>query len=751
MITKEEMNLKNIIKYGGMILEYIEDQNEKICLKAVLDNGMALQFVKNQTEKICKTAVRNNGMALQFVKKQTEDICCEALINNKDAEQFIKNKTPKIKYILNNIDKYSSKKVVKEKCDEDLSLAGKIIRDKLLYKQMDDIFNKYDCNTEQDRIDIVNRNGLILQKIVNQTEKICIAAIEQNPKAIQYVYPECMTNSVKMTAVTKDPAMLKYIDEQTEELCLISVTRYPEAIQYVSPECMTNNVKMAAVIKDPTMLKYIDDQTEELCLNAVKQNPNMIQYVNNQTEKVCKAAVSRNGLSLAWVIVQSNDICLEAVKQNPYAIEYVNDKTKEICLKAVELNGNTLIYIDKNHDNYKEICLEVVKQNPDNLHLVDSDCDGYEEICLSALEKSGRVIEYIPEERQTAKICETAFNTEISKPKKNNRYNVFKYINDKFKTYDMCLHALQDFKNNINISNIKCIPSSLIDQELADFMFFKLNPNGMYILPDAIRFLPQQFISYEMCLAISTSDFHTIRRYFQYIPEEFYNINDHELEKNCVKDVNYYNFDSHSIRDFLRKTQKSELICLDLLRKDISSIEYIDFENQTEAIINEVLESGITEYIVYLDPKKLPEEVILNAIDENPKDMCSHFASVRDLSENIYNNIVDLFPSLIKNMYNPSKDLCLRAARRTPTMIIKYLNSNKSATIYDEVYIEVLKYEFKNILDNAGVDSSRKKSILNTLYSDLIKEDILSEVDMDIIKDLKELSDNIKETTKEEN
>ena len=33
MITKEEMNLKNIIKYGGMVLEYIEDQNEKICLK----------------------------------------------------------------------------------------------------------------------------------------------------------------------------------------------------------------------------------------------------------------------------------------------------------------------------------------------------------------------------------------------------------------------------------------------------------------------------------------------------------------------------------------------------------------------------------------------------------------------------------------------------------------------------------------------------------------------------------------------
>ena len=736
MITKEEMNYENIVRYGGMVLEYIEDQNEKICIAAVRNNAMALQFVKEQNEKICITAVRNNGMALQFVKRQTEDICCEALINNKNAEQFIKNKTPKIKYILNNIDKYSYKKVIREKDDEDLSIAGKIIRAKLLNKEMEDSINNYGCDTEQDRINIVRKNGLMLQKIVNQTEKICVAAIEQNPEAIQYVYPECMTDIVKMTAVTKDSTMLKYIDDQTEELCLIAVTRYPNTIQYVSPECMTNTVKMTAVKKDPAMLKYIDDQTDELCLEAVKQNPKMLQYVNNQTEEICLKAVSMDGLTLAWAVVQSDDICLEAVKQDPYAIEYVNEKTKEICLKAVQLNGYVVGYIDKNHDNYREICLEAVKQNPYAINYINSKCEDYEEICISALEKKGELIECIPQDCQTSKICEVAFNTEISKPM-NNRHNIFKYIKDEFKTYDMCTHAIKDFKNNANISNIKYIPSSLFDKELADFAFFKLDM-------DTIRVLPQQIISYEMCLKIVESDFHSVRRYFKYIPEEFYNINDHELEKKCIKIINDNNYpDNNAMKDFLRKTQKSELICLYFLNKSVNFIIYIDIENQTEAIINKVLENNIIDYIIYLDPKKLPEEAIINAINKKSKDICKHFASIKDLSENIYNNIVDSFPNLIRYIYNPSKDLCIRAAKRTPTMIIKYLNENESATIYDEVYIEVLKKEFKKILDNVGVDSSKKKSILNTLYLDIIKEDKLSEVDMDIIKDLKDISDNI--------
>ena len=134
----------------------------------------------------------------------------------------------------------------------------------------------------------------------------------------------------------------------------------------------------------------------------------------------------------------------------------------------------------------------------------------------------------------------------------------------------MCTHAIKDFKNNANISNIKYIPSSLFDKELADFAFFKLDI-------DTIRILPQQVISYEMCLKIVESGFYNTRRYFKYIPEEFYNINDHELEKKCIKIINDHDYpDDNAIKDFLRKTQKSELICLYFLNKSANFIIYID-------------------------------------------------------------------------------------------------------------------------------------------------------------------------------
>jgi len=40
------------IKYNTSALEYIKEQNNEICLKAVKQNSFALEFVKEQTNEI---------------------------------------------------------------------------------------------------------------------------------------------------------------------------------------------------------------------------------------------------------------------------------------------------------------------------------------------------------------------------------------------------------------------------------------------------------------------------------------------------------------------------------------------------------------------------------------------------------------------------------------------------------------------------------------------------------------------------
>ena len=87
----EPLLIKSITK-NGMLLRYVKNQTEKICLAAVKKNGWALKFVKNQTEKICLAAVKQDGWALQYVKNQTEKICLAAVKQNGIALVYVKDK-----------------------------------------------------------------------------------------------------------------------------------------------------------------------------------------------------------------------------------------------------------------------------------------------------------------------------------------------------------------------------------------------------------------------------------------------------------------------------------------------------------------------------------------------------------------------------------------------------------------------------------------------------------------------------------
>ena len=87
----------------------------------------------------------------------------------------------------------------------------------------------------------------------------------------------------------KDPEYLKYIPDQTEELCLVAVNESGFALRYVKDK--TYEICLAAVKKNGYALKYIDDQTEELCLEAVKNNGYSLQFVKNQTDEICLEAI----------------------------------------------------------------------------------------------------------------------------------------------------------------------------------------------------------------------------------------------------------------------------------------------------------------------------------------------------------------------------------------------------------------------------------------------------------------------------
>ena len=58
-------------------------------MATVQQNGLVLYYVIEQTEAICMAAVQKTGWALDYVKQQTEAICMAAVQETRDAIKYI--------------------------------------------------------------------------------------------------------------------------------------------------------------------------------------------------------------------------------------------------------------------------------------------------------------------------------------------------------------------------------------------------------------------------------------------------------------------------------------------------------------------------------------------------------------------------------------------------------------------------------------------------------------------------------------
>lgn len=79
----------------------------------------------------------------------------------------------------------------------------------------------------------VNKDGLALQWIrkPNQTEKICDAAVKNNPSALQWAY--CQTNEMCKYAVLHDATLLRWVIEQNEDICKLAIANDPSVVVWV--------------------------------------------------------------------------------------------------------------------------------------------------------------------------------------------------------------------------------------------------------------------------------------------------------------------------------------------------------------------------------------------------------------------------------------------------------------------------------------------------------------------------------------
>ena len=164
--------------------------------------------------------------------------------------------------------------------------------------------------------------------------------------------PLCgLTYEEVIRAVEKNGLALQYLQQQTPEICLAAVKQNGLTLYLV--EHQTSEICLAAVKESGLALSYVKDQTPQICLEAVKQSGIALHYVQHQTPELCLEAVKQNGYSLRYVKVQTPELCLEAVKRDIDALGYVKKSHLEyvetiLGLKNLAVHDEYALIYEKN-------------------------------------------------------------------------------------------------------------------------------------------------------------------------------------------------------------------------------------------------------------------------------------------------------------------------------------------------------------------------------------------------------------------
>jgi len=130
---------------------------------------------------------------------------------------------------------------------------------------------------------------LVIQYIYNQTPEVCLAAVQKNGYAIQFIYKKNQTPEVCLAAVKQNGYAIQYIDNKklSEEICLTAVQQNGSAIQFINKK----------------------NQTHEVCLAAIQQNKKAIQYIKNEEFK-------NKFIEDIFYSINSNETCTICIENN---------------------------------------------------------------------------------------------------------------------------------------------------------------------------------------------------------------------------------------------------------------------------------------------------------------------------------------------------------------------------------------------------------------------------------------------------
>ena len=205
--------------------------------------------------------------------------------------------------------------------------------------------------SEERWLEKVSRNGKLLSCVKCKTEKLCLAAVKDNPLALQYLENPSMV--VVHEAFTKDPQILKFLDTVTEKRYIDYVSQDQEMfktfIENISGWSVfpflknkTRNIFREIANVNPHMMKYFLDEKEALKIlinTKCSGHCYCFEDIECVEEQDCLTAIS-NGHSINRMKCRSKTIYIAALKNSADEFRYIpdKDKTEDICRIAIDID-----------------------------------------------------------------------------------------------------------------------------------------------------------------------------------------------------------------------------------------------------------------------------------------------------------------------------------------------------------------------------------------------------------------------------
>lgn len=205
---------------------------------------------------------------------------------------------------------------------------------------------------------------------------------------IQLVYEE---------AIKHNPLVLEHIPEQTERLCLIAVNLDPSVIVFVKDK--TDKIVKATLAKNPYYIGAIEPQSDEFCIVAIEHEKNVgiMEVIRNHSDDVLETMLKYNGDYLESIPKDRVTIsmCNIAIAQNGRSLKYVDDsmKTYDICNKAVSMNPKAIEYVNRSN-LYENVMTLALRQDGLTLRHIPKTLQT-EELCKIALNNNWNALEYV--------------------------------------------------------------------------------------------------------------------------------------------------------------------------------------------------------------------------------------------------------------------------------------------------------------------------------------------------------------------